>query len=257
MIFGKYSRQLIKQRKHAGNGSFILILIIILLNSCNGFKSNKPGILVITGGHSYDTTEFFNFFLNLENYDVDTISQPQANQFLGSGNGHDYEALVFYDMWDEITEDQKEAYIELTRLGIPMLFLHHSLVSYQSWPEFINIIGGKYITEVQEMDSASLSAYRHDLDLDVRILDRNHPVTRGLNDFKIHDEGYSNLQILNSIQPLLATENIYCEKIIGWAHSYNNSDIVYLIFGHDRKAYEDPDFRHLVRNTLNWFCNEK
>lgn len=231
---------------------FFALASILLFNYCSTFQKQNPQILVVTGGHNFDTTEFFDFFINLKNYNVDTVSQPWANEFLGTEEGQSYDAYIFYDMWKIIEEDHKSAYLDLTEKGKGLLFLHHSLVSYQNWDEFFNIIGGRYVAAETTTDSSRHSDYKHDIDLDIEILDTEHPVTKGLSNFTIHDEGYSNLELSENIHPLLGTDHPDCNSPLAWTNKYGNSDIVYLIFGHDKNAYLDDDFRKLIYNSLGW-----
>lgn len=228
----------------------ILSISLILLLSCTNFQ--KPNILLITGGHSYDTTEFFDLFYSLENINLDTLSQPGANKFLLTAGGKNYDTYIFYDMWDSITGEQKQAYLDLAEDGKGFIFLHHSLVSYQDWDEFKNLVGGRYHEPRAGLDSALFSTYQHDLDLHVNVLDPAHPVTAGMSNFIIHDEGYGNLDLNSDIQPLLTTENPDCHPVIAWTNHYKNSKVVYLIFGHDRNAYKCPELKELLLNSITW-----
>jgi len=227
-------------------------LIILSLNCCTSLQKQNPKVLVISGGHNFDTKEFFDFFMNLENYDVDTISQPRANGFLETAEGQKYDAYIFYDMWKVIEEEHKNTYLELAEKGKGLLFLHHSIVSYQNWDEFFNIIGGRYIAPETTTDSSRHSTYKHDIDINVEVLDSDHPVTHGISNFTIHDEGYSNLDLSDKIHPLLGTHHPDCNSILAWTNRYENSNIVYLIFGHDKKAYANEDFQQLIYNSLGW-----
>ncbi|MCK5464654.1 MAG: ThuA domain-containing protein, partial [Bacteroidales bacterium] len=86
----------------------------------------------------------------------------------------------------------------------------------------------------------------------VRVIDKSHPVTAGLEDFEILDEGYSNTTQLPGMQNLLETSHPDCDRYIGWTHSVNNSKVVYLMGGHDKHAFEHPFFRKLVSNAINY-----
>lgn len=101
----------------------------------------------------------------------------------------------------------------------------------------------------------SCRLYRHDLDLDIRVLDRRHPVTRDMEDFTIRDEGYSNLWIREGVKPLLKTGHPDCSDTVGWVNRFGQSDVVYLIFGHDSRAYASGSFRQLLENALNWLTD--
>jgi len=82
---------------------------------------------------------------------------------------------------DSISPVQQEAYISLLKKGTPMIFLHHSLVSYQHWPEFIKIVGGQYHTSPVLVNGDTLRAnYEHGVTIPVKVEQKNHPVTRGI-----------------------------------------------------------------------------
>lgn len=231
--------------------TFILVITLVILNFNSGCSDNL-NVLLVTGGHSFDTTEFFNLFSSYETISVDTVSQPDANKMLEEINSDTYDVVVFYDMWQDITENQKKAFYELLENGTGIVFLHHSLVSYQQWDEYKNITGGKYWQEGFTSDSLKLTGYEHDLDLHVKILNREHPVTKDMQDFQIYDEGYSNVEIIPSVIPLLETTHLSCSQYVAWANEYKQSRIIYIMLGHDQKAYENESFRKLVGNAITW-----
>ncbi len=233
---------------------FGLIIIISLMLSCGKGIKPKPHVLLITGGHSYDTTEFFELFESFTEFEIDTLSQPTANQFIGGGNAKKYDALVFYDYWQTISDKEKEAYLDLTVQGTGLLFLHHSLVSYLGWSDFSKIRGGLY-PKSEPPDSINDGRYRHDIDLLVNIQDTSHPVTKGMKDFMIHDEGYSNIRIFEGVSPLLKTSHPDCAELFGWTNQYNNSKVVYLMGGHDKLAYVNENYKELIRNSMHYLVD--
>ena len=228
-----------------------LFCFMALFVSCSSEINRKPHVLLITGGHDFDTVEFFEIFESNEEIQLDTMSQPGANILIASGKAGAYDVLVFYDAWQEISEAEKQAYIDLSRQGKGFLFLHHSLGSYQDWKEFSKIRGGGYIKS-NPPDSLKDMRYMHDLDLHVEIGDPAHPVTQGMKNFMIHDEGYSNIFTEDSILVLLKTRHPDCAEDIGWTHEYNSSRIVYLMGGHDRYAFENENYRILIRNSIRF-----
>jgi type 1 glutamine amidotransferase len=232
--------------------SFITLLSSVIILNLNSGCSDKMNVLLVTGGHSFDTTEFFSLFSSFQGISVDTISQPRANKLLEEMNKSEYKVIVFYDMWQDITVNQKEAFYKLLENGTGMVFLHHSLVSYQNWDEFINITGGKYWQSGYGIDSSKFSGYQHDLNLQVNVLDQDHPVTKDIQNFQILDEGYSNIEMLPSVIPLLETNDPSCARYVAWINEYSNSRIIYIMLGHDRKAYENEAFRILVKNAIIW-----
>lgn len=204
-------------------------------------------VLIITGGHEFEREAFFEMFEEMPGVDYQEVIHPEANQIYDSILLDQIDVLLFYDMVQEIEETEKEAFIKLLEEGKGILFLHHSLVNYQEWEEFETIIGGRYILSDQ-----GGSTYRHDVDMPVHVVDKNHPLTKGVDDFIIHDEAYGNFRVLPTVSPLLTTTHPESGDIIGWTNSYGKSRIVYLQLGHDHHAYENPNFRLLLKQAIDW-----
>lgn len=237
----------------------LLLLIVAFLFNTGGCSKQAPiRIAVITGGHDYDRDAFFKMFDQWPDISYQEMIQPEANQIYGSPEVDNIDVLVFYDMVQEISEEQKTAFIHLLEKGKGIVFLHHSLVSYQDWDEFGRIIGGRYILGDDTTNSGigGTSTYKHDVDVPVHIVDRGHPVTQGLEDFVIHDEVYGNFTVLPTVHPLLSTTHPESSELIGWVNPYGNSRIVYIQLGHDKQAWQDANFMRLVKQAINWAGEE-
>lgn len=201
-------------------------------------------ILVVTGGHDYDRQNFLEMFESFDGIEFDEAILPEANQIYASDSIDKYDVLVYFDLFQEISELQKKAFLEMLERGKGIVFLHHSLASYQDWDEFTQIRGGKY-----DLDS---STYAHGQDVLVKISDPKHHITRGLENFLIHDETYNLYEVLPGVYPLIQTDHSESESIIGWTNMYGNSRIVYLQPGHDNNAFSNPNYRKLVQRSIVW-----
>jgi type 1 glutamine amidotransferase len=211
-------------------------------------------IMLITGGHSYDTLQFFQLFDAPDDFEYEHFAQPDANKAIAEGEAQNFDVLVFYDMWQPISEKEKQAYIDLTNGGKPFLFFHHALVSYQNWDEFEKIIGGRYVEKGQGIPPEEQSTYKHDVWVDIEVVDQQHPVTSGFQDFRLFDEVYGNYKVLQGVTPLLKTSHPESSPVIGWKNKYNASTIVYLQPGHDSNAYNSPHFQKLILQAVNYLA---
>ncbi len=229
-----------------------IIAVLLFLNTACKKEQLLPRVLVVTGGHSYDTTSFVDMFRSLELFRFDTLSHPYVNKLLASEYIYDYDVLLFYDYMPDLPAEDSILFNNLAIRGMPMLFLHHSICSCQRWDGFREMVGGRYVIEGYGTGSERPSEYTHDLDIPVHIVDKNHPVTRGMEDFMIHDEGYLHLQMAGGITPLLTTDHPGCSSPLAWSIRHGASTTVYMMPGHDRQAYDNPHFRQLVSNTLGW-----
>lgn len=230
----------------------LFILFFVAMIGCN----QPVRVLTIVGGHKFDTTEFFRVTGSLEGIETDSVWHPEALELLASERVDDYQVLLFYDFIPPMPPEDSSIFLALTGKGKPLLFLHHSLGSCQDWDGYREMVGGKYVMSRFETDSTLHSDYKHDIDLHIRIADPGHPVTSGIGDFKIHDEGYSNILVNEDVHPLLFTDHPDCAPLVGWVNEAGNSTCVYLMLGHDRHAYENESFQHLVQNAILWLSNQ-
>jgi len=232
-------------------------LLFILLLAFSFTRCSKPAsVLLITGGHAYDTVEFFEVFEDMKNIDFESISHPQARNLLASNQVDQFDLLVFYDFLPNIQPKDSTIFLRLTQKGKPMLFLHHSICSFQEWEGYKKMVGGRYVMPGFQSDTTLLSGYKHDIDMKIEVVDSHHPITRGMHDFKIHDEGYSNITIMSGVTPLLRTEHPDCDPLVGWVNTFHNSTTVYLMLGHDKHAYQNPSFQQLVSNSIVWLSEK-
>jgi len=228
------------------------LLLLITFMGCN-----KPvNVLVVLGGHSFDTTEFFDLFNSLEGVNMDSIYHPEAMEVMQSGKSETYDVLVFYDFMPNLPESDSSVFLNLTGKGIPLLFVHHSLCSFQLWDGYMEMLGGKYVMAGPGIYPGDVSDFKHDIDMRIELVDMEHPITRDMTDFTIHDEGYSNITLTSDITPLLRTDHPDCSPTVGWTMKKDQSTIVYLMLGHDRLAYQNPSFKQLLERSIFWLAKQ-
>jgi len=232
--------------------------LLVFFFLISGFIVNAQAvkIMLVTGGHSFDTLQFFELFDALENVEYEHFQQPEANAKLVKDLASSFDVLVFYDMWKTISKAEKDAYKKLTEQGMPFLFLHHSLASYQNWLEFEKIIGGKYFEKGRKVPEELWSTYEHDVWVYSKV-ETYTPVTKGLRDLRFFDEVYGNVRISDDVIPLLKTRHPKSMEIIAWENRYNKSKIVYLQPGHDRRTYSEPDYKKLILQAINYLAVSK
>ncbi|MDP4222991.1 MAG: ThuA domain-containing protein [Bacteroidota bacterium] len=237
--------------------SLILLFSILLSASLSGFNPpSKPiRILVITGGHDYKVEQFNQMLSSLApqiTYQV--MELPAAFEMFKPENRNKYDVLVFYHMWQTITDEQAKDFEDCIRNGKPVVALHHSICAFDDWPEYWDMIGGKYFHKPTMFNGKEYAAcsYLHDLHFNVKVADKKHPVTKGVNDFPIFDETYKGYYVAKDVTPLLTTDEPSSEPVIGWAKTYGRSRIVVLQSGHDVPTFENPNFRRLLKQSIEW-----
>jgi type 1 glutamine amidotransferase len=228
-----------------------VVIMIFILNSVSG----SVRILVITGGHGYNNEEFEGMLKSMYPEITYKIAElPAAFEMFKEENRSEYDVLVFYHMWQTITEDQENDLIDCIKEGKPLVVLHHSICAFDDWPEYWNIVGGKYFhkTTVYRGREFQPCSYIHDIRFMVNIVDGEHPVTRGVEDFEIFDETYKGYFVDDNVTPLLTATEQSSNPVIGWAKVYGKSRIVVLQSGHDVPTFKNQNFRKLLQQSIEW-----
>jgi len=245
--------------------TFILLMMIsgllFIPEVIRAQDRNQTGIrvLIVTGGHDFEREPFFEMFRGFEGIDFKEAVHPSADSLLNPGLRQSFDAVVFYDMPAEISEKCKTDFVSLLNEGTGVVFLHHSIASYQTgWEEFGAILGGKYHEKpgVKNGKPYAASSYLEGVDVPIRIVNPRHPVTEGIDDFELRDEVYGNFEVLPDVHLLLETSHPKSCRTIGWWHTYGKSRIVYLQPGHDPSAYTNPDYRRLVLQAIRFVSGE-
>ena len=171
--------------------------------------------------------------------------------------------------WDPPPADLVANTKALLRQGKPMIFLHHASASWaHSWPEFTEVMGiacdwGQPLRVRNSI--IPKSGFFQNTKQRISVVDKAHPITQGLGDgFEIVDEAYNCPIFEDSVHPLLRTDftpkdvspnlnpRAKFSNLAAWVKTAENSPIVYIQLGHDRLAWENPAFRTLLDNAINW-----
>lgn len=215
----------------------------------------KIKTLVVTGGHGFDKEPFFKMFSDNPEITFTTAAHSKTNASVYERDDLlSYDVVVLYDMPQNITDAQKAKFMALFDQGIGLVVLHHAIASYQKWPEYEQIIGGRY----QEPDPnkggqvTEAVGWQHDVDVPVVIVATNHSVTAGVKDFTVHDEIYWGFRVGSDVTPLITTTHPKSGKPLGWTRTQGKSRVVFLQLGHGKEAFNDENYRKLLAQSIRW-----
>lgn len=254
-------------------------------------------ILVLTKGHPFERDRFFETFESFETIAYTAVEQPAAQKFCTVEAAKPYDAFVHYDMpgIDFVTPEgphfvdpsdaYKEGLLELLDAGHGFVFLHHAIAGWPTWPEYSEIVGGRFLYKEADLRGVHRpdSGYRHDVEHTVEVVNADHPITNTLSpSFKLTDELYLYEVFEESVEPILRSgykfsePNFYSSNqavkgnmfsregwrhepgsnLVGWVKHYKNSPIAYIQFGDSPVTYKNSNFVKVLENAINWVSSD-
>jgi hypothetical protein len=147
-----------------------------------------------------------------------------------------------------ITEEQGKAIKEFVLAGNGFYALHNSShVSLYS-KDYREVMGGAYIGH------PPLRPFK------VRVVNPDHPITRGVGDFVVTDEQHYVTYDKDPKHIILRSENIDglryedhgTQAIAGWAYEIGKGRVVFTAVGHTLHAMWQPEYVKIQQNAVRW-----
>ncbi len=214
----------------------------------------KLRVLLTYGGHDFQEKEFFAMWDALPGVTYTKAPLPQSADLFKPGLERDFDVIVFYDMVNKISAAQQQGLIALLDRGIGVVSLHHNIGANPEWPEYHRVIGGAWLAGKRSIDGKEYgpSTFEHGQEIRIEIADEDHPITKGLVGFVIHDETYGNTYVSPSVHVLLRAENPKNVSPFAWVSQDGKSRVVYFQAGHDAEAWQHPGFQEILRRSIRW-----
>jgi type 1 glutamine amidotransferase len=253
-------------------------------------------VLVVTGGHPFELEPFLAMFDALGGIEWQHEQPPAAREHFRPDRAGEFDAIVCYDMQgfvfnkpslpDLLTPpaDYADAFRQMLEAGQGIVFLHHAMSAWPTWPLWAEVVGGRWNYVAGELRGVTWppSGYTREVVHHISCIDPSHPVCAGVEEgFDIVDEIYLNPVLEDEIVPLLRTdfdmtaESFYSGQhaiqgrlydregwthppgsgLVGWVKTAGRSPIVYLQSGHGPAAYANMGFRRLLANSIAWVAS--
>jgi type 1 glutamine amidotransferase len=215
-------------------------------------------VVVVTGGHAFEHDPFFQLFQGYADIKyVDALQKDDSELFEDIGNW-DYDVIVLYNMSQKLSPKREGNFKALLQNGVGLVAMHHAEGAFNASDVYRQIIGARYPLKPQTIEGKQFATgtYDHDMDMNIKIVDREHPITRGLNDFAIHDEAYKGIWFAPDNHVLLTTDHPKNDVTVCWTRPSTTNRVVFLQLGHDAQAYANPNYRELVGRSIRWAAGD-
>lgn len=154
-------------------------------------------------------------------------------------DGHDKP----YVQW--MTDEQQQAIAEFVNGGGGFLALHNCTGIYPPDGPYYEVLAGQYHSH------SPIEVF------DVEVADPDHPITRGVTNYRINDEQHWPTFDANRAHLLLRSRSEHGEYPAGWAYDYGKGRVCYLANGHTPEAIEHPMFQRLMGGAIKWCLRQE
>lgn len=204
-------------------------------------------VLLVTGGHPYDLNEFHDLFNNVPETVVTHVELEDHSEIFENIAGWSYDTVVLYNMTHELSDHRLQNLFTLTEWGVGMVPLHHGTLSWTPQPRVKEIFG-------VEFPNAGPFGFHIGQQFTYNIVDANHPITEGMEDWEAIDETYTNYygKGVPGNRVLITTDHQPADIELVWVRKVNNSRIANIQGGHDRLMFENPNYRELLKRAIHW-----
>jgi type 1 glutamine amidotransferase len=145
----------------------------------------------------------------------------------------------------ELAKQNLTRYVEN---GGSLLVMHSSLGNWDNWSEYITIAGGLWDWNRSTHDPFG--------EMTVKVVP-GHPLTDGVSPvFRIRDEKYERLTLLDSIQVLAYAVDERGTYPHLWITPHAQGRLVTIALGHSSESWSHPDFARLFQNAIRYLTSK-
>jgi uncharacterized protein len=150
-----------------------------------------------------------------------------------------------------LTEGAKENLLKFVKSGKGFYVQHLASASFAPWEEFGKLCGRYWVMKTSGHGPRAV--------FEAKITKQEHPITKGLQNFKIDDELYAKLQGNGNINVLVEADSDWSKKTepLVFTCEYGQGRSAHNAFGHDGKAITDASVAKLVCRAVEWAATGK
>ena len=169
--------------------------------------------------------------------------------------------VVFFN-WNTFGKDKREwnqtmkdAFISWVKKGGNVVIFHAGGSIFYNWPEFMSLIGGTW-------EKGTFHPAQQEYT--VKIVNSDHPITKGMKDFVTFDEPWQKLSNRNPDRKVLVTATIPKEKtgkvgggsgepeVVAMTTALEKGRCFNLVLGHSGKSIENEGCTALILRGTEW-----
>ena len=203
----------------------------------------KKKILLCQRGRYFKKAQTYSYFKEILS-DYIVVNHENVEIF-NNRTFFDYDTTIFFTQFGKFTEEQEKNLLDFIACGKGFVGLHGASASFKNHPKYYEMIGGRFIKHKKKCN------------IDIKILDKDHPITADLSDFSFFDEPYRHDFSMKGDMKVLAEGHYHDEEDpdpepIIWVKTYGKGKVAFCALGHQAKALKNEIYQIIVKNSVKW-----
>jgi type 1 glutamine amidotransferase len=203
----------------------------------------KKKILLCQSGRRFKKHKAYSYLKEfLDEYIIDNYNNVEI---FNKREFFKYDTTIFYTHFSEFTKEQEDNLLTFIADGKGFVGLHAASASFKKHLKYYEMIGGRFIR------------HKRKTNIDIKIVDKEHPISANLEDFSFFDEPYRHDFSMKGDMKVLAEAYYHDERDpdpepIIWVKTYGKGRIAFCALGHQTKSLKNEKYQPIIRNLVNW-----
>jgi len=219
---------------------------------------NKIKVLIVTGDDVgvhpwYEVSQTIRqTLMTAGKFDVKVCEDPGIFESPSALKAYDVVFLHYYnDKSPTLSDAAKQNLLDYVKGGKGLCISHLTSASFKEWGEFHKLCGRYWVMGQSGHGPRSV--------LKAQIADKEHPITKGLEDFETDDELYAKLQGDAPIHVLVTAASDWSKAVepLVFTVEYGKGRVFSETFGHDGKGVKTPTVSKLIQRGTEWAATGK
>jgi len=149
-----------------------------------------------------------------------------------------------------ISDAAKENLVSFVKDGKGIVFNHFASGSFPQWTEWVDMCGRYW---------GKGSGHGPRVPFGVKVVAKDNPIMKSIEDFKTDDELYAKLVGDAKINVLAEADSDWSKKTepMVWTIDYGKGRVFHHTFGHDGKALATPEVQKIISRGCQWAATGK